>query len=117
MAEGEPLPWEEWALEFRTNLPKPIRKMMEELLGRDSEGDHAENIKARLKKIEELIRFTRYRRTADGSTNTRPGRPLAELPVKAIPIRRPLRSRAVLAAPPRICTERSLMKTATRPRS
>ena len=64
---GEPLPWEEWAAEFRVHLPEPIQAMMEELLGRDSEGDHEENIRARLKRIEELLRTTRYRRTPSGS--------------------------------------------------
>jgi hypothetical protein len=68
LANGEPLPWDTWAAEFRANLPKAIEEMMEELLGRDSSGDdHEENIKARLKRIEEIIRTTRYRRTPDGS--------------------------------------------------
>lgn len=70
LAGGEPLPWEAWAAEFRAHLPEPIQTMMEELLGRDSEGDHEESIRARLKKIEELMRFTRYRRTPSGSTGT-----------------------------------------------
>ena len=69
LANGEPLPWEAWAAEFRAKLPEAIQLMMEELLGRDPEGDHEENIKARLKRIEDLIRTTRYRRTTGGSTN------------------------------------------------
>jgi hypothetical protein len=69
LANGEPLPWDAWAAEFRVKLPEVIQQMMEELLGRDAEGDHEENIKARLKRIEELIRTTRYRRTPGGTTN------------------------------------------------
>lgn len=70
LADGEPLPWDAWAAEFRAKLPKEIEQMMEELLGRDSGGDdHEENIKTRLKRIEEIIRTTRYRRTPDGSTH------------------------------------------------
>lgn len=69
LAAGEPLPWEDWAAEFRAHLPEPIQDMMRELLGRDSEGGHEESIRARLKRIEELMRFTRYRRTPSGSVN------------------------------------------------
>lgn len=69
LTNGEPLPWDTWAAEFRAKLPKEIEQMMEELLGRDSGGDdHEESIKARLKRIEDIIRTTRYRRTPDGST-------------------------------------------------
>jgi hypothetical protein len=69
LRDGETLPWEEWAAEFRENLPAPIQRMMEELLSRDSDGNHEEAIRQRLKRIEELMRFTRYRRTPSGSTN------------------------------------------------
>lgn len=69
LANGESLSWDTWAAEFRAKLPKEIERMMEDLLGRDSAGDdHEESIKARLKRIEEIIRTTRYRRTPDGST-------------------------------------------------
>lgn len=66
---GEPLPWEDWAAEFRASLPDPIQRMMEELLSRDSDGNHSDAIRQRLKRIEELMRFTRYRRTPSGSTS------------------------------------------------
>lgn len=67
VSNGEPLPWEDWAAEFRDKLPLEIKEMMDELLSRDSDGNHEENIRQRLKKIEELMRFTRYRRTSSGS--------------------------------------------------
>lgn len=69
LAGGEQLPWDEWAGEFRAKLPEPIQRMMEELLSRDTDGAHEESIKQRLKRIEELMRFTRYRRSPDGSVN------------------------------------------------
>jgi hypothetical protein len=69
LAGGEPLPWEQWAAEYRANLPAPIQQMMDELLSQGTDGDHKEAIKERLKRIEELMRFTRYRRTPSGSTN------------------------------------------------
>lgn len=69
LAGGEPLPWEEWAAEFRASLPEPIDSMMAKLLSQDSDGDHSENIRQRLKRIEDLMRTTRYRRSPDGSVN------------------------------------------------
>ncbi len=69
LSNGEELPWEEWAADFRENLPAEIKAMMDELLSRDSDGDHRENIRQRLKKIEDLMRFTRYRRSSTGSVN------------------------------------------------
>jgi hypothetical protein len=69
LADGEPLPWEEWAAQFREKLPEPIQRMMEELLSQDSDGNHEEAIRSRLKRIEELMRTTRYRRTPTGDTN------------------------------------------------
>lgn len=68
LAAGDPLPWEEWAAEFRANLPDPIQQMMDELLSQDGDGNHEESIRQRLKRIEDLMRFTRYRRTPGGST-------------------------------------------------
>ncbi len=69
LASGEPLPWEEWAAEFREKLPEAIKQMMDDLLSRDGNGNHAENIRQRLKRIEQLMRTTRYRRSPDGSVN------------------------------------------------
>ncbi|HEY4451358.1 MAG TPA: hypothetical protein VGN13_07160 [Solirubrobacteraceae bacterium] len=69
LANGEPLPWEQWAAEFRDKLPAAIQLMMEELLSQDSDGNHEQAIRERLKRIEELMRTTRYRRTPSGSTN------------------------------------------------
>jgi hypothetical protein len=69
LTRGEPLPWEQWASEFRASLPAAIQQMMDELLNEGSGGDHKDAIKERLKRIEELMRFTRYRRTPSGSTN------------------------------------------------
>jgi hypothetical protein len=69
LAGGEPLPWEEWAAEFRAKLPEPIEKMMNDLLSQDSDGNHEESIRERLKRIDELMRHTKYRRTSNGSVN------------------------------------------------
>jgi hypothetical protein len=69
LTNGEPLPWEDWAAEFRESLPDEIQRMMEELLSQDGGGNQQEAIRQRLKRIEDLMRTTRYRRNPAGSTN------------------------------------------------
>jgi hypothetical protein len=66
LVDGQPLPWEEWGEEFRKNMPDAIQQMMDELLAKDTEKDHAESIKERLAAIRELFKVSRYRRTAGG---------------------------------------------------
>jgi hypothetical protein len=31
LVEGQPLPWTEWAAEFRENMPEPIAKLMDQI--------------------------------------------------------------------------------------
>lgn len=70
LSNGEPLPWDKWAAEFRADLPGPIQKMMEDLLSRSSTENSEQAIQDRLKRIEDLMRFTRYRRNPAGAVKT-----------------------------------------------
>ena len=70
LIEGEPLPWDEWAEEFRAKMPPPIKAMMDEIASGSGAKDHREAIKQRLKAIAALFRLTRYRRTPGGSVET-----------------------------------------------
>lgn len=58
---GQPLPWAEWAEEFRTNLPQAIKDLMDEITAGASSGDHRQAIKERLRMVRELFRMSRYR--------------------------------------------------------
>lgn len=69
------LPWADWAFEFRNNIPEPIREMMDQILSRADTGNYADEVKRRLKEIRDLLRMTRYRRTASGSKNVDVGLP------------------------------------------
>jgi hypothetical protein len=64
---GEPLPWAEWASEFREKMPKEINALMEKVAEGSSSSDHRETIRERLNRIKELFRFSRYRPTPAGS--------------------------------------------------
>lgn len=66
LCDGEPLPWSDWASEFRENLPQPIADLMEEISAKSSPSDHRAAIRERLKRVRELLRFTRYRPAQNG---------------------------------------------------
>lgn len=62
----QPLPWADWAAEFREKMPREIRDLMEEVTAGASTGDHHQAIKDRLRQIRELFRISRYRPAPKG---------------------------------------------------
>lgn len=66
MIGGEPLPWTEWAGEFRENMPDELSRLQDELSQKFGETDHKKAIHERLKQISDLLRFTRLRPSSDG---------------------------------------------------
>jgi hypothetical protein len=78
---NEPLPWDEWAAEFRLNLPGQLKTFVESRAPDANRGDHLKNIRERLKAILDLYKVSRYRPTTDGQLridtdhSTRGGRP------------------------------------------
>lgn len=63
---GEPLPWSEWAAEFRENMPEEIARMMEEIASGSGATDHKRAIMDRLRQIRDLLKLSRYRRCRVG---------------------------------------------------
>jgi hypothetical protein len=63
---NEPLPWADWAVEFRDNMPDEIKAMMDEVVSGSSSADHRQAIRERLKLIADLFRLSRYRPTPKG---------------------------------------------------
>lgn len=61
---GEPLPWDDWANEFRNKLPQEIRDL-EETISANSISGHRESIQQRISKIINLFKLSRYRPVAD----------------------------------------------------
>ncbi len=66
LINGEPLPWSDWASEFRENMPSEISELVDKVAAAASGSDHKQTIKERLKAIVDLFRFSRYRPTAKG---------------------------------------------------
>jgi hypothetical protein len=67
--DAEPLPWADWAAEFRANLPDEIKNLMDEVTKDSTSNDHREAIRERLKQIRDLMKVSRYRRTPTGTAN------------------------------------------------
>jgi len=64
---GEPLPWAEWAAEFRDKMPSELRDLVEEVGAKSVSSDHKQAIRERLKQILDLFKIKRYRPNTRGS--------------------------------------------------
>src|SRR5258708_11207463 len=61
LVNNAPLPWDDWAAEFRNGLPQQISDLMEEVASGSTASDHRQAIRERLQQIRGLFRITRYR--------------------------------------------------------
>ena len=66
LINSEPLPWSDWAADFRDNLPQAIQDLMEDVAGASAASDHKQSIRERLKQIRDLFRISRYRPVSTG---------------------------------------------------
>jgi hypothetical protein len=64
---GEPLPWADWAAEFREKMPDEINALMDEVTRGSTSSDHKQAIRERLRQIKDLLRVSKYRPTPSGS--------------------------------------------------
>jgi hypothetical protein len=61
LLDGEKLPWEDWAYEFREKMPKRLAEFVHEKAAALTEKDHISSIKDRLKNVMDLYKVSRYR--------------------------------------------------------
>lgn len=66
LIQNEPLPWTDWAAEFREKLPKEIAEIVEQRAAAVANTDHTKSIRDRLKEIMDLFKLSRYRPTPGG---------------------------------------------------
>jgi hypothetical protein len=66
LLESQPLPWADWAAEFREKLPREIKQLIQSVAEGSSTEDYSKSIKDRLKQILDLYRLSRYRPTPSG---------------------------------------------------
>lgn len=80
LLNGESLPLEDWAYEFRENMPKKLAEFIREKAAAITEKDHISGIKDRLKNVMDLYKVSRYRPApagvylSDESSSIRVGR-------------------------------------------
>lgn len=67
MVNSEPLPWAEWAAEFRENMPPKLSELVKEAAAGTSADDHTKSIRERLQQILDLYKLSRYRPSANGA--------------------------------------------------
>jgi hypothetical protein len=66
LINNEPLPWADWASEFRDEMPPEIDDLIQRKAASSSASSHSDTIRDRLKGILDLFRLTRYRPTPAG---------------------------------------------------
>jgi hypothetical protein len=67
LIDRKPLEWSRWASEFRERLPDELISLQDEISARTNEKDHRKAILERLKYIHDLLRFSRFQATKNGS--------------------------------------------------
>ena len=65
--KNEPLPWADWAAEFREKIPSAISELVKESTAGTSADDDAKSIRERLQQILDLYKLSRYRPSSGGS--------------------------------------------------
>lgn len=89
LVDSNPLPWTDWAAEFRQHLPQEIQELEEQIAARAATGDHSRSIRDRLMQIRDLFKVSRYRPQPAGryliadSTNRRGGTVVRETLARA----------------------------------
>jgi len=66
LVKSLPLPWSDWAEEFRSKIPAEIEEHMREIASKSSEGDHGKSIRERLKNVMDLFKVSRYKPNPTG---------------------------------------------------
>lgn len=62
LVRGEPVPWVDWAAEFRTNMPAELELLQAGAAAKADIGNVRQNIIQRLQNLRELFKLPRYRR-------------------------------------------------------
>jgi hypothetical protein len=66
LINNEPLPWADWAAEFREKMPSEIDELIQRKAASSSASSHFDTVRDRLKGILDLFKLSRYRPTPAG---------------------------------------------------
>ncbi len=67
LLNNQPLPWEDWAAEFRKNMPPALHKFVEDQGAEACGTDHSQIVHKRIEKVCDLFRAHRYRLNPAGN--------------------------------------------------
>ncbi|MFC1678808.1 ATP-binding protein [Elusimicrobiota bacterium] len=67
LIKNEPLPWVDWAAEFRGKMPPEIEALIQSKAAGAEDSDHSKSIRDRLKSILDLFKVSRYRPSPAGT--------------------------------------------------
>jgi uncharacterized membrane protein YgcG len=66
LRNNEPLPWSDWATEFRLNMPAEIDDLMQRIASKSTSDNHGKSIRDRLKSLMDLYKVSRYKPQSGG---------------------------------------------------
>lgn len=66
LVDKEPLPWADWAAEFRESMPEELAAFVSEKAAAAADTDHTKAIRDRLKDILEMFKLSRYQPRKEG---------------------------------------------------
>jgi hypothetical protein len=67
LRDSQPLPYADWAVEFRANMPQAIQDHIDSVIAGASGTDHHDAIAERLRAYQRLFKLSRYRLRPDGA--------------------------------------------------
>jgi len=67
MINSEPLPWADWAAEFRDKMPKPIADLVSDFHADSTAEDQTKSIRDRIRQVFDLFKVSRYKPSDTGS--------------------------------------------------
>ena len=67
LLDEAPLPWADWAAEFRAQMPQEIKQLMEDVTAGSETTDHRQAWKERLRQIRDLFKTSKYRPSKKGT--------------------------------------------------
>jgi hypothetical protein len=67
LRDSQPLPYADWAVEFRADMPQAIRDHIDSVIAGASGTDHHDAIAERLRSYQRLFKLSRYRLRPDGA--------------------------------------------------
>jgi len=65
--QGNELPWEAWADEFRKNMPKQLNDYIQEIMNQAGQESHDKSIRERLKGVKDFFKISKYRPAPKGT--------------------------------------------------